>query len=80
MLASDIRFSLHDGTVIGLSDSQTESLYRELWSLVGSERGALPAAARVVEARRRGGSWRRNSFDERESRAVSRALSAVDCS
>ena len=79
MLATDIRFSLHDGTVINLSDSQAESLYVELWSLVGSEPGALPAASRVVQARRRGGAWRRNSFDERESHAVALALPQVDC-
>ena len=80
MLATEIRFSLHDGTVINLSDSQAESLYVELWSLVGSEPGALPAASCVVQARRRTGPWRRNSFDERESRAVARALPQVDCS
>ncbi len=80
MLATDIRFSLHDGTVINLSDDQAGSLYAELWSLVGREPGALPAAARVVQARRAGGSWRRNSFDERESCAVTRALPEVDCS
>jgi hypothetical protein len=80
MLASDIRFSLHDGTVITLSDDQSEVLYAELWSLVGREPGALPAAARVMQAHRLCGSWRRNSFDERESRAVTRALPEVDCS
>ena len=79
MLATDIRFSLEDGTVLNLSDSQAESLYVELWSLVGSEPGALPAASRVMQARRRGGPWRRSSFDERESRAVSRALPEVTC-
>jgi hypothetical protein len=79
MLATDIRFSLHDGTVINLSDLQAESLYVELWSFVGTEPGALPAASCVVQARRRGGSWRRNAFDERESRAVLRALPHVHC-
>jgi len=39
MLATEIRFSLHDGTVIFLSDLQAEALYVELWSLVGSEPG-----------------------------------------
>lgn len=80
MLATEIRFSLHDGTVINLSDSQAESLYVELWSLVGSEPGALSAASCVMQARKRGGSWRRNSFDQRESQAVARALPQVDCS
>jgi hypothetical protein len=80
MLATEIRFSLHDGTVINLSDSQAESLYVELWSLVGSEPGALSAASCVMHARKRGGSWRRNSFDERESQAVARALPQVDSS
>jgi hypothetical protein len=80
MLAAEIRFSLDDGTVINLSDSQAESLYVELWSLVGSEPGALPAASCVMQARKRVGSWRRNSFDERESHAVARALAQVDYS
>ena len=80
MLATDIRFSLDDGTVINLSDNQADLLYVELWSLVGKEPGALPAAARVAQVRRLGNSWRRNSFDDRESCAVSRALAHVDCS
>jgi len=33
-----------------------------------------------MQARRRVGSWRRNSFDERESHAVALALPQVDCS
>jgi hypothetical protein len=80
LLATEIRFSLHDGTVIHLSDSQAESLYVELWSLVGTEPGALSAASRVMQARKRVGPWRRNSFDERESHAVVLALPQVDCS
>jgi hypothetical protein len=80
MLATEIRFSLHDGTVIFLSDLQAEALYVELWSLVGTEPGALPAASCVMQARKRVGSWRHNSFDERESHAVARALPQVDCS
>ena len=80
MLATEIRFSLYDGSVIFLSDLQAEALYVELWSLVGTEPGALPAASCVMQARKRVGSWRRNSFDERESHAVARALPQVDCS
>jgi hypothetical protein len=80
MLATEIRFSLHDGTVILLSDLQAEALYVELWSLVGTEPGALLAASCVMQARKRVGSWRRNSLDERESHAVARALAQVDCS
>ena len=79
MSATDIRFSLHDGTVINLSDSQAESLYVELWLLVGNKPGALSAASCVMQARRRAGAWRRGSFDERESSAVSRALPQVTC-
>jgi hypothetical protein len=80
MLATEIRFSLHDGTVINLSDSQAEALYVELWSLVGTEPGALPArraSCRPASGSVRGGAIRSTSARAMQWRARCRRSTAL---
>ncbi len=65
---------LEGDEVVRLSTEEAEQLYDELWLLVGAARGALSAAAKVLDASR---GTPRVDLDERESELARRLLGRV---
>jgi hypothetical protein len=57
-MSDDARTHLMDSSAVRLDADEAERLYDELWLLVGAVRGALTAAAKVME-----GLQKRNASD-----------------
>ncbi len=68
---------LSDGRKLTVSHGEAKRVYEELWLLVGAVRGALSAAAKVMEANERPLIGFGTTLDQNESELVTHLLAKV---